>query len=457
MSTTPLAGNFLNELFKSCTRDKSLLLITKDHLKYNFLPSAEYKEVWKSICDHFDTTNRLITIGMLSQEFIEDKKVIKVLSKIRTADDIHPKDAVGQLELFIKNKIFIEAYDELPDLYNKNNQQGAFDLMLEVANKLSEFTLKEGTYFTKIYKDVIDRHHQRIIDKENDDREGISKDKIPFGVKPLDQLLMGGIPRGNTALLLASTGIGKSKMAKWAGISASRRGMRVLHVQGEGTKREAEDAYDAGILGLNVHKLKYQSLSPSDIAEIEKAMDQIRHFGGEIYMKAYEQFDAATFRDIRDYVQDITDKEGPIDLLIVDYLELFDPGNGKRYATNNEGERARRLACAEAFKNICVEFNIAGATPTQANDVPPSLFNDPTFVLTRHNISEAKGSLKPFTYFITLNQTQDEKKEKVMRLHVDKARFVDQSMNPTMSICTRFDVDRFYDHQRTVKKFGYEQ
>ena len=190
---------------------------------------------------------------------------------------------------------------------------------------------------------------------------------------------------------------------------------------------------------------------------MSKAIDQIKHFGGEIYLKAYEQFNTATYKDIRDYIQEITDKEGPLDMVIVDYLELFDPGNGKKYSTNNEGERARRIACAESFKNICVEFNIAGVVPTQSNDIAPMFFNDPTFVLTRHNISEAKAVVQPFTYFITINQTQDEKKERVLRLYVDKARFIDQSMQPVIHICTRFDIDRFYDHANSVRKFGYEQ
>jgi hypothetical protein len=117
----------------------------------------------------------------------------------------------------------------------------------------------------------------------------------------------------------------------------------------------------------------------------------------------------------------------------------------------------RRLACAESFKNICIEFDIAGATPTQSNDIHPKDAKDPEFISTRHNISESKKVVTPFPYFITINQTLEEKREKTMRLYVDKARFIDQSEKPIIDICTNFEVDRFYDHARSIQMFGYEQ
>jgi len=68
-----LTGNFLNEMFRACTRKQTLFLVAKDHLKYNYLPSEEYKEIWKSMCDHFDMTTRLTTTGILAEEFVDNK------------------------------------------------------------------------------------------------------------------------------------------------------------------------------------------------------------------------------------------------------------------------------------------------------------------------------------------------------------------------------------------------
>jgi len=341
-----LTGNFLNEFYKTCTRRGDVFLIAKEHIKFNFLPSEEYKEVWQSMCEHYDLTQRLLTIGLLTEEFVDNRKVLKVISAIKNANDLDEKDAISQLELFLKNKIFITAYEQLGDLFNKQEKAKSFELLLDVGKQLNDFTVKQEKYFTKVFKELLTRHDERILERENEQLEGSRADKIPTGIKPLDNLLMGGIPRGNSLLILAQSGIGKSKFLKWVGISAARRGFRVLHVQAEGSRKECQDAYDAGIVGINTHRLKYHDLDDDKRKELDDAMIQIQHFGGEIYLKAYEEFDSASFRDVREHIQDITDTEGPIDIVLVDYLELLEPGNGKTYTTSNEGERMRRVACA---------------------------------------------------------------------------------------------------------------
>ena len=74
-------------------------------------------------------------------------------------------------------------------------------------------------------------------------------------------------------------------------------------------------------------------------------------------------------------------------------------------------------------------------------------------MLTRYHISEFKGIIKPFSYFVTLNQTADERNSNVMRLHIDKIRKY-KAQVPTVKIATNFDVERFYWHQKTVEMFG---
>ena len=50
--------------------------------------------------------------------------------------------------------------------------------------------------------------------------------------------------------------------------------------------------------------------------------------------------------------------------------------------------------------------------------------------------------------FITINQTRDEAKEEVMRLHTDKLR--DYKNGSPIHICNNFAYARFYDRKRTM-------
>jgi hypothetical protein len=132
------------------------------------------------------------------------------------------------------------------------------------------------------------------------------------------------------------------------------------------------------------------------------------------------------------------------DLLLIDYLELLDPGK-KKYKVGEE--RQRREALANGFKNICVTYKMAGISCTQASTVSPEQLNDPKFTQTRYHISEFKGMIKPFSYFFTLNQTNDEYQAQLMRIYADKVRKYKKDW--TATIIQDYGHDRFYNSKRT--------
>ena len=51
-----LNENFLIELFKICLKNEDINNICIKYLKYQYLPSSEYKEVWKQIYNEYSFT-----------------------------------------------------------------------------------------------------------------------------------------------------------------------------------------------------------------------------------------------------------------------------------------------------------------------------------------------------------------------------------------------------------------
>ena len=137
---------------------------------------------------------------------------------------------------------------------------------------------------------------------------------------------------------------------------------------------------------------------------------------------------------------------GKIDVIIIDYLELLEVGDGHVYTPGEE--RFRQAKLAKGMKMLAMEFNAVVHTATQANNIPDENKQDPEFVITRSNLSEDKGKIRPFDIFITINQTRDEAKEEVMRLHTDKLR--DYKNGNPIRICNNFAYARFYDRKRTL-------
>ena len=137
---------------------------------------------------------------------------------------------------------------------------------------------------------------------------------------------------------------------------------------------------------------------------------------------------------------------GKIDVIIIDYLELLEVGDGHVYTPGEE--RFRQAKLAKGMKMLAMEFNAVVHTATQSSNIPEENKQDPEFVITRAQLSEDKGKIRPFDIFITINQTRDEAKEEVMRLHTDKLR--DYKNGNPIHICNNFSYARFYDRKRTL-------
>ena len=69
-------------------------------------------------------------------------------------------------------------------------------------------------------------------------------------------------------------------------------------------------------------------------------------------------------------------------------------------------------------------------------------------MLTEYNCAEAKGLVRPLTHLITLNQSDAEAKEQVMRINIAKSRFF--SRGTPFKIATDYEHEKFYDKKRTM-------
>jgi hypothetical protein len=185
---------------------------------------------------------------------------------------------------------------------------------------------------------------------------------------------------------------------------------------------------------------------PTDkLVKIQKAYKDILNTGGEIYVYASEQFDSLSIQKCREILLDIEKNIGKVDLVIFDYLEKFTV-DGKFY-NSESGERKRRAEIGDKITNISTEFSCSVLTAIQANDIKVADYNKPDFVLTRNNISEYKAAINPFSYFITINATDEEYEASNIRLYIDKLR--NGKSGKTVRIYQSLNNGRFYDSHKT--------
>lgn len=436
-----LEKDFLIELIAVCVRDKSILDVCLNHLKYEYIPSEDVKKLWKKIIE-IKKSDGAISIGILKNHFSTDENILELLDDIKNLDidSLDPDSLVDGLETFISNAIFVSKLNSLTELYTRGEEEKAIEGFKQASNEFSNFSIKRAR-FIEIFNEseLLKRLAERKAQSSTQSRA-----KIPCGIPAIDKLTYGGFQKGEVAQWMALSGVGKSQLMVWIGVQAALFGAKVLHIQAEGTENQVTSRYDSAWTSGFYQDIKEGQIEPE---RLKKSLQQIQNLQrGNVYVKTAKGFDALSMVDIRKYVKDFIKEYGELDLLIVDYIDLIDPGDGHKYKPNEL--RYKYNKTSRQLKDIARDFNIVVHSPTQSSDIDNESKNDPNFVLTGHNLAEDRGRKRHIDFLFTLNQTKDEKKKGIIRIYGDKWRDY-AGTNDFIPVVTNFDRGRFYSNKKT--------
>lgn len=441
-----LASNFVTELLAIALSKRTIFDIVRQYMKFSYFQVESEKKLWQWVTNRYDKTGRIPTIGQIQQQFSEDESVLEKVSEI--SDVEIDEENVGSeavildtFERFIKKMKFLEANDKITDYYNQGKKDQAWDMFVKYADEFSKFSIQDAKFET-VFGDFAKRQAQRQSEDYN------FRFKIPTGIDEVDYRLggeTGGPETGECVLWLGDSGAGKSQVLVHCGVSAARQGHRVAHFQLEGTKEQCLNRYDAAWTGTLYSEVKLGNIPAKKMEVSKRIINKLKR--SDIIVSSEETFNAKTLVDVRRELKEMEKSYGKIDVIIIDYLELLEVGDGHNYSPSEE--RFRQAKLAKGMKMLAMEFNAVVHTATQSSNIPEECKNDPEFVITRAQLSEDKGKIRPFDIFITINQTRDEMKEEIMRLHTDKLR--DYKNGDPIHICNNFAYARFYDRKRTME------
>lgn len=452
MSSSKFSENFLNELFLLCFYKKHVVECVVEHLKYEYIPKElnEYKLILKSIISTYKTTNKLPTIGIISQQYLTNRKVQDALAEIKDSKLPDPELILETLEEHIKLAQFEILNHKVYELYNSGKNDEAIKLSAKESPIISNFTIKKETsYFTKVFADFNSIHRKK--QDRNDSGENF-KQKVPFSIHPLDKATNGGIDKTDTALWVLRSGVGKSTALRWTGMGACRLGHNVLHIQLEGSQEETFDKYSQLWTACLYNDIKKGNINDKKYESLQKNLNWFVNQGRDIYIHAFEQFNTASMIDVRNLITDFRKIQGDVDLVIIDYLAKLHPGDGIKYGVDTNSIKMRKENVADKMKNTALEFGTRIITADQAVGISKEIWNDPKKTMDRYNIQGAKNLVDSFSYVFTGNQTEKEKDENIMRIYIDKLRNykIDERV---VKIVTNYDYGRFYNHKRTLQEF----
>lgn len=438
-----LTEEFLMDLFFTCMNNDYVLAVIMEQIKKSYLPDRDFISLFNQLKTYYKEYKKAPTYSILGQSVSRQKSVAALLDDIYdSGNELGTEQALEQLENYIKQVRFQQAYKEAGELFNKADHEQASLKLQEYAEWVSTFSLRESEFV-----DVIGTFGIRF--KGNRQKHNAVDKQLPitrFYIDELDVMNNGRDLRTQLSVFLAATGVGKSHAARWIGKNACQiDGLNVLHFQLEGSRDEVVNAYSASLVQCST--FRYETGTIRDV-EVERMEEMLKNVAGKLYVKSYPKFNShVSTVDIRNGIQDFKKRYGiSPDVVIIDSIDLLIDASGRKYSEN--GERHKRIAVANDLKDLAADENVWMVGTYQSTIENRDWLNDEKNVLTEFNTAEAKGLARPLTHLITLNQSDRERKEHTMRINVAKSRFFEKG--EPFKIATDYENEQFYDRERSL-------
>ena len=178
---------------------------------------------------------------------------------------------------------------------------------------------------------------------------------IPIGVPGIDNLLKGGLAKGEIGVILAPTGVGKSTFTTKIANHAFNLGYNVLQIFFEDNPKIIQ----------RKHITLWTGIHPDDLTENkEEVMETVRQIQStrknKLIMKKLAS-DTVTMNQIKNQVRKMIAEGIRVDMVILDYIDCVVPDKNLGDEWKSEGSVMR------GFEAMCHELDIAGWTATQGN------------------------------------------------------------------------------------------
>jgi replicative DNA helicase len=178
---------------------------------------------------------------------------------------------------------------------------------------------------------------------------------IPMGIPGIDNLLKGGMAKGEIGVILAPTGVGKSTFLTKISNHAFNLGYNVLQIFFEDNPKIIQRKHftlwtEIAPDLLSMHKDKV----------IAKVQDIRENAPNKLTLKKLPS-DTVTMNQIKNQIRKMIAEGNKVDMVVLDYIDCIVPDKNLGDEWKSEGSVMRE------FEAMCHELNLAGWTATQGN------------------------------------------------------------------------------------------
>ena len=232
---------------------------------------------------------------------------------------------------------------------------------------------------------------------------------IRTGIKGLDEVMDGGLSKGELAVILAPFGVGKTTMMTKIANTAINDGNRVLQIFFEDNPKVIQRKHISCWTGVDLNSLP---LHKDEIMSLcEQKQKESKGGKGILKLKKFSS-DGTTIPIIRQYIRKKIAEGFRPDIVLLDYIDCVQPS--RKYDDANVGEGS----VMRQFETMLAELDIAGWTAVQGNRSS-----------IKANVVEADqmgGSIKKGQighFIVSIAKTLDQKENGTATMAILKSRF----------------------------------
>lgn len=229
---------------------------------------------------------------------------------------------------------------------------------------------------------------------------------VGVGIPDIDEVLQGGLDVGELGLFIGPTHRGKTRALVNVGVWGLQRGKHIAHViVADSTTKRIARRYDS------VLSNRLYSVLRNRPSILKSALRDIHRSGSKLVIKEYDKI-SPTPNDVRHWLKGYIEKSGrKIDLLILDYIDEM------KCERSYKDYRHESKEVTASLRRLGAEFECPVWTASQGNRASMAKRR-----VDLDDVAEDINRANKADVVITLNQTDDEKEENIIRYHVAKAR-----------------------------------
>ena len=343
-----LGQTFQLQLLNQIITDKDFAHSIVEVVENNYFENKYYKIIIQMIKEYYSKYEASPNFETLSQ--IAKSEISQELARKIVLDTIGEiKIAPDEGKTFVQEKALkFCKQQELQKVMGKAQKiidSGEFENYDQLEEMVRE-ALQVGE---------VDRGTGDVFENLDDVLSDDYRHPIPMGIPGIDNLLKGGLAKGEIGVILAPTGVGKTTVTSKIANHAFNMGFNVLQIFFEDNPKIIQRKHFTMWTGIAPDKLgEHKEEVLEKVKEIKDKMEN------KLILKKLPS-DTLTMNQIKNQLRKMIADGVNLDVVILDYIDCVTPEKSLEDEWKSEGSVMR------AFEAMCHELHIAGWTATQGN------------------------------------------------------------------------------------------